>query len=89
MDIKDILLGLTKDQPEFKDDRSVASVRNSLIKTISLDARISGKHSFDDGLILLMTNLAQDEEFKANLDKLAKDILLMFPVEVKEEKTQE
>ncbi len=89
MDIKEILLGLTKDQPEFEDDRTIASVRNSLIKAISTDSRLSGKHTVDDGIILLMTNLAQDEEFKNTLDKLAKDILLMFPVKPKEEKPQE
>lgn len=89
MDIKDILLGLAKDQSDFKDTRTIESVYNGLIKAIATDSRISGCQSVDDGIILIMNSLAKQQDFKTTLENLACFILLIFPVKSQEEKPQE
>jgi len=88
MELKAFLEKITCDQEEFKDERDIESVRKALIKSISSDSRLSGRHSHDDGLIMLADVLNQDPTIRKQFYDFAARILDLFPVE-KEEKPQE
>lgn len=89
LNLKEILDQLSSKACAHKDERTIESVRNNLIKAISSDVRISGRHNQEDGIILMMSNLAKSQDFKEAIEGIAQIILLMFPVELEEEKPQE